>query len=409
MMDLVDQEAMSYVVLALGVLVLMLYVLSFGLVIISCVWGWMYFHKKSDTALLGDDVPGVSIVKPLMGIDPLLEVNLESHFTLKYPKYELLICFHDDQDPAITLVQKLKKKYPKVDVKMFFHGREEIMNPMVQNMVQGYEAAQYEYVWISTSRIKVSTEIIQDIVVKLQQPNVALVHQMPFSVQANNLASSIEKIYFGCALARYYIAFNILGMCCVTGMSYIFKKSVLDSLDGLGWFGRYLAEDFFLTKAIHDRGFKLVLSAYPAQQNVSSTSVKSFVDRMVRWLRLRLNMLTVVASFLEPLTECMTLGAAMAATLYHFFDINPFIFFCSHLLVWLVIDYIQLRNVQNGPVPIGKLRFAWIWMFRECMSVWIFICAVVNPHRIKWGRRTYYVHTGGHTELDTKASACSDL
>lgn len=37
-----------------------------------------------------------------------------------YFQYELLICFHDDQDPAITLVQKLKKKYPKVDVKMFF-------------------------------------------------------------------------------------------------------------------------------------------------------------------------------------------------------------------------------------------------------------------------------------------------
>ena len=33
-------------------------------------------------------------------------------------------------------------------------GREDIMNPMVQNMVQGYEAAQYEYIWISTSRIK---------------------------------------------------------------------------------------------------------------------------------------------------------------------------------------------------------------------------------------------------------------
>jgi hypothetical protein len=33
-------------------------------------------------------------------------------------------------------------------------GREEIMNPMVQNMVQGYEAAKYEYVWISSSRVK---------------------------------------------------------------------------------------------------------------------------------------------------------------------------------------------------------------------------------------------------------------
>ena len=57
-------------------------------------------------------------------------------------------------------------------------------------------------------------------------------------------------------------------------------------------------------------------------------------------------MLTVVASFVEPLTECLPLGAMMAASLYHFFGINPIVFFCSHLAVWLIIDYIQLRNVQ---------------------------------------------------------------
>ena len=67
------------------------------------------------------------------------------------------------------------------------------------------------------------------------------------------LASVPFQIYFGCALARYYIAFNLLGLCCVTGMSYIFKKSVLDQLNGLGWYGRYLAEDFFLTKAMHEK------------------------------------------------------------------------------------------------------------------------------------------------------------
>ena len=67
------------------------------------------------------------------------------------------------------------------------------------------------------------------------------------------------QLYFGCALARFYIAFSLLGFCCVTGMSYMFRKSVLDQLNGLGWYGRYLAEDFFLTKAMHERS---VLSRY---------------------------------------------------------------------------------------------------------------------------------------------------
>jgi len=43
-------------------------------------------YKLADPQSVVDDLPGVSILKPLMGVDPLLETNLESHFTLSYPK-----------------------------------------------------------------------------------------------------------------------------------------------------------------------------------------------------------------------------------------------------------------------------------------------------------------------------------
>jgi len=43
-------------------------------------------HRVSDPLQSMDHLPGVSIVKPLMGVDPFLETNLESHFTLAYPK-----------------------------------------------------------------------------------------------------------------------------------------------------------------------------------------------------------------------------------------------------------------------------------------------------------------------------------
>ena len=93
--------------------------------------------------------------------------------------------------------------------------------------------------------------------------------------------------------------------------------------------------------------------------------------------------------------------------------------FSMFSLLWLVSNLLSMQchlnnlscdlSLQNGPISISKVRFVYTWVIRECLSIWIFICAVCNPHRIRWGKRTYYVHTGGHTELDSKSHPSSDL
>lgn len=334
-----------------------------------------------------------------MGVDPLLEENLESHFKMKYPKFELLFCVQDDQDDAINLVNRLQEKYPSVDTRLFIGGKDGIINPMVHNMAPAYDNVKYEYVWISTSRIKASTDIIMDMACKLQKPNVALCHQMPFTTDQKGFAASIEKIYFGCAAARYYLAFNILGLCCCTGMSYMFKKEKLDEVNGLNWYGRYLAEDFFLTTALHEKGHKLVLSAFPAQQNVPSSSIRSYKDRMVRWLRLRLNMMPVVSGICEPLSDVFPVGIYASWSLWHFFGINPYYFFSAHILVILLLDYIMLKNVQNGSPPFSKLEFIAAWLFREFLTTFVYFEAILQPRTIQWGSRVYKVSFGGLTTL----------
>jgi hypothetical protein len=54
-------------------------------------------------------------------------------------------------------------------------------------------------------------------------------------------------------VTKFYLAFHVLGISCFTGMSYLIRKTHLDDVKGISYFGRFLAEDFFLAKYLHNR------------------------------------------------------------------------------------------------------------------------------------------------------------
>lgn len=64
------------------------------------------------------EAPGVSILRPLKGLDVNLYENLESTFTQEYPNFELLLCVTDEDDQALPIVRELISKYPHVRAKI---------------------------------------------------------------------------------------------------------------------------------------------------------------------------------------------------------------------------------------------------------------------------------------------------
>lgn len=95
-----------------------------------------------------------------------------------------------------------------------------------------------------------------------------------------------------------------MGVNCATGMSALMRKSLIDDAGGLKAFGCYLAEDFFLAKAIKDRGWKIGICSQPAWQNSGICHIPTFQERIIRWAKLRIAMVPSTIIF-EPVSECM--------------------------------------------------------------------------------------------------------
>ncbi|XP_017469187.1 PREDICTED: ceramide glucosyltransferase [Rhagoletis zephyria] len=360
--------------------------------LLAICYGKFKLHKKSCNYPNETPLPAVSILKPLMGTDPNLEHNLESFFKMDYPMYELLFCIEDSVDPAINIVQSLMTKYPQVDASLYMGGSKVGINPKINNMQPGYAAAKYELIMISDSGIKMKNDTLLDMVNNMTD-KYALVHQMPFTCDREGFAATFEKIFFGTVQSRIYLSADILGINCHTGMSCLLRKSVIDELGGLKTFGCYLAEDFFIAKAIRDKGWKMHISNQPALQNSGICDINSFQERLIRWAKLRVAMVPTTI-LLEPLSECMVLGALASWSASLLFNWDPLVFYLVHVLTWFLSDWILLSIVQNGSLSFHKFEFVIGWLFREISGPYLFLHALWNP-AIRWRKRTYKLQWGG--------------
>ena len=74
--------------------------------------------KLNQPALPASQLPPVSILKPLKGVDPEIWESFCSHCEQEYPEFQLIFGVGDPGDPAIEVVRKLQAKYPSLPIEL---------------------------------------------------------------------------------------------------------------------------------------------------------------------------------------------------------------------------------------------------------------------------------------------------
>jgi ceramide glucosyltransferase len=119
------------------------------------------------------------------------------------------------------------------------------VNPKINNLINGYESAKYDLVWICDSNVFVEPDTLSCAIAALEDSqNVGLVHHAPEGMHAQSFGALLEQMFLNTAHTKIYLVINWLAVdSCIIGKSIIFRRSDLARSGGLESLSNYLAED----------------------------------------------------------------------------------------------------------------------------------------------------------------------
>lgn len=331
----------------------------------------------------GEGFPGISVLKPLKGADPGLAGNLESFFLLDYPDFELLFSVADANDPAVAVVQELRRRYPAVSARLLVGAESVGPNPKVNNLTRSYRQALHDLILISDSNVRVAPDYLRK-KWRALRPGVGVVTAAVAGVGPRGWGGRLEAVYLNTFYARGMNLAFATGNPCVIGKSMLFRRSVAARFGGVKALGEYLAEDYALGQEMRKLGLEIALIDAPVEQHIGEYSFRAFWDRHLRWGRIR--KAHAPAAFLfEPLFTPMAFGVAAMLALH-----GSWRAFAASVALWGLCDLALMARFSRG-------QWVWApvaWVARELLSVPLWI-AVASGNSVRWRGSTLFLSYGG--------------
>lgn len=225
------------------------------------------------------DVPHVTVIRPVEGLDVLLYDCLASTFQQDYPASRLTVhfCIASRSGPAFPILERLLQKFPDRDARILVEDEDPVLtgeaplgfrfgpNPKIRNMSRGYREAKGDLVWIIDCNVWVGHGACGRMVDKLcgfaangEGKPYKFVHHLPIVVDVGsdsiegerarllhghsehsmesldkegNYGVQLEELFLSSSHAKFYTAINTVAIApCIVGKSNMFRRSHLDYL-----------------------------------------------------------------------------------------------------------------------------------------------------------------------------------
>jgi ceramide glucosyltransferase len=253
----------------------------YGLVLYS---SWRFF-KIQEPAPKPPFTPPISNLKPVRGLDPEAYENFASFCKQDYPEYEVIFCIGDDNDPALPVIEQIKRDFPDCRIRVLFGSGRVAANDKVAKLARMSSEAAYEHLVISDSDVRVRPDYLRQVIAPMADPKIGAVTCLYVSLGDKTFIEDLQTVgmisdfYAGLLVARE-----------LDGVKFALGPTIATTRTQLAGFGGYAAienrpgDDLLVGRLIAEQGYTNELLSYAVETVSDYHSMHDLLQKRMRWL-----------------------------------------------------------------------------------------------------------------------------
>lgn len=363
-----------------------------GFLFLTVVSAFRFRRRASQPPAASPSLPKVTLLKPLCGLEPNLEANLESFFRQDYPSFEIIFGTRDGTDAALAIVHKVQQRYPHVPTKIVFSGEPDRPNAKVCSLDKMYSHAAGDYFIISDSDVEARPNYLREVIAPLLNPQVGLVTCLYRGVSTGGVWSRLEALGMSVEMTSGVLVAEMLeGMRFALGPTMAARRDTIDSVGGMASLADYCADDYVLGHAVYALGQEVELSTHVIDHIVNHRSFRASLLHQLRWMK--------STRFSRPAGH---IGSGLTFAIpYGLFGLTVGLL-SGHaavgwaLMAWAVLNRVLMSIVVGWGVVRDpySLRDCWLYPVRDLLGFLLW-CASFMGQTILWRGRRYRLENGG--------------
>lgn len=232
--------------------------------------------------------PHVAVLRPLHGDEPGLVAALASAIAQDYAgPVTHVFGVADAADPAIAIVEGLRRAYPAADIRLVIDPAQHGTNRKISNLLNMMREANGEIIILADSDILVGRDYLTRLVAMLAEPGIGAVsclyrgRAVVPGLWARLSALAIDAHFL--PNAALGIAFGLATPC--FGSTIALRRDTLVAAGGLEAVKDQLADDYALGAAVRALGLKVAFPDFLVDHNCVHETARALLSHDLRWAR----------------------------------------------------------------------------------------------------------------------------